>query len=149
MSSMDNATEILLVEDNPDHAMLIRRVLEQGTVENKVRCVKDGQEALDFLFRKRGDEGAPRPDLILLDINLPKVNGLDVLRRIKTDEELRMIPVIVLTTSDRGEEVQQSYHAGANSFITKPVNFQDLSDKINSLKHYWLRINRGPEIHSL
>lgn len=146
---MDNGMEILLVEDNPDHAVLVRRVLEQGAVEYKVRWVKDGQEALDWLFPKSGDRVAPRPSLILLDINLPKVNGLEVLKRIKEDEELRIIPVIILTTSDRGEEIQESYRAGANSFITKPVNFQDLSDKINSLKQYWLRINRGPEIHSL
>jgi two-component system, response regulator len=146
---MDDAMEILLVEDNPDHATLIRRVLEHGAGEIKVRWVKDGQEALDFLFLRHGDQGATRPGLILLDINLPKVNGLEVLRKIKKDETLRMIPVIMVTTSDRGEEVQQSYQAGANSFITKPINFEDLSDKINSIKHYWLRVNRGPEINSL
>ncbi|MBI3812318.1 MAG: response regulator [Nitrospirae bacterium] len=142
---MDHVMDILLVEDNPDHATLTRRILEKGTIANKVHWVKDGQEAVDFLFRKRDDNDAPHPGLIVLDINLPKINGLDVLKKIKEDKDLRMIPVIMLTTSDREEEVQQSYRNGANSFIIKPVNFQEFSDKINSLKNYWLLINRGPE----
>jgi len=145
---MKEPVEILLIEDNPDHAALTCRVLMDGSVLNKVHWVKNGQEALDFLFRREVFKDAPRPGLILLDINLPKVNGLEVLQKIKGDEELRMIPVVMLTTSDRGEEVQKSYSMGANSFIVKPVNFKDFSDKIQSLKLYWLVMNRSPETHT-
>jgi len=139
------AIEILLVEDNPDHAALTCRVLLSGNVLNNVHWVKNGQEALDFLFRRDGFKDAPRPGLVLLDINLPKVNGLEVLKTIKETEELRTIPVIMLTTSERGEEVHKSYNMGANSFIVKPVSFKEFSEKIGSLKLYWLVMNRGPE----
>ncbi len=137
--------EILLVEDNPDHAELTRRSLESGSVANRVTWVKDGQEALDYLFRKTPYENAPRPGLILLDINLPKVNGLEVLKKIKETEELRVIPVIMLTTSDRDEEALKCYNFGANSFITKPVKFSEFSEKVKSLKLYWLLVNRPPK----
>jgi two-component system, response regulator len=141
---MDQAIEILLVEDNPDHATLTRRVLENGNIVNKVHWVKDGQEALDFMFHEGAYKEAPCPGLILLDIKLPKVNGLEVLKKIKEAEAYQKVPVIMLTTSDRGEEVQQSYNYGANSFIVKPVNFKEFTEKIKSLKLYWLVINRGP-----
>jgi len=141
---MERAIEILLVEDNPDHATLTRRVLENGSILNKVHWVKDGQEALDFVFQKGAYKDAPRPGLILLDIKLPKINGLEVLKKIKEHEVFQAVPVVMLTTSDRGEEVQQSYIYGANSFIVKPVNFQEFNEKIKSLKLYWLLINRGP-----
>ena len=137
--------EILLVEDNPDHAALTRRVLLNGNIFNNVHWVKNGQEALDFLFRRDGFAEAPRPGLVLLDINLPKLNGLEVLKTIKETEGLRVIPVVMLTTSERGEEVNKSYNMGANSFIVKPVSFKEFSEKIGSLKRYWLMVNRGPE----
>lgn len=137
--------EILLVEDNPDHAELTRRSLESGSVANRVTWVKDGQEALDYLFKKEPYANAPRPGLILLDINLPKVNGLEVLKKIKETEDLRVIPVIMLTTSDRDEEALKCYSFGANSFITKPVKFTEFSEKVKSLKIYWLLVNRPPK----
>lgn len=143
---MAQSVDVLLIEDNPDHATLTRRVLLKGSVINTVHWVKNGQEALDFLFRREGFHDAPRPGLILLDINLPKVNGFEVLKTIKETEDLQMTPVIMLTTSERGEEVQRSYRMGANSYIVKPVNFRDFSEKIHSLKLYWLVMNRGPEI---
>lgn len=136
------AMEILLVEDNPDHAELTRRALENGNVVNKVTWVKDGQEALDYLFQKGAYAEAPRPGLILLDINLPKVSGVEVLKKIKVDEALRVIPVIMLTTSDRDEEAHKCYSFGANSFITKPVKFNEFTEKVRSLKLYWLLVNR-------
>jgi len=138
------AMDILLVEDNPDHAELTRRALENGNVVNKVTWVKDGQEALDCLFRKGPYAAAARPGLILLDINLPKVSGVEVLKKIKEDEVLRVIPVIMLTTSDRDEEAQKCYRFGANSFITKPVKFNEFTEKVRSLKLYWLLVNRPP-----
>ncbi|MGB3941313.1 MAG: response regulator [Candidatus Manganitrophaceae bacterium] len=134
--------EILLVEDNPDHAELTRRSLENGNMINKVVWVKDGQEALDYLFQKGAYVNAARPGLILLDINLPKVSGVEVLKRVKEDEALRVIPLIMLTTSDRDEEAVKCYRLGANSFITKPVRFKEFSEKIQSLKLYWLLVNR-------
>lgn len=137
--------EILLVEDNPDHAELTRRSLENGSVVNKVTWVKDGHEALDYLFREGPYANAPRPGLILLDINLPKINGLEVLKKIKETEDLRVIPVIMLTTSDRDEEALKCYSFGANSFITKPVKFTEFSEKVKSLKLYWMLVNRPPK----
>lgn len=137
--------EILLVEDNPDHAELTRRVLEDGHIANQVHWVKDGQEAIDYLFRKGVYASVNHPGLVLLDINLPKVSGLDVLKTIKDDKDLRLIPVIMLTTSDRDEEVIKSYSSGANSFITKPVKFNEFSEKVKALKLYWLLTNRGPK----
>jgi len=137
--------DILLVEDNPDHAELTRQALDEGQLANRVHWVKDGREALDYLFRVGKYASANRPGLVLLDINLPKVSGLDVLKAIKEDKELRTIPVIMLTTSDREEEVVKSYRSGVNSFITKPIKFQEFSDKVKALKLYWLLTNRSPK----
>lgn len=136
--------DILLVEDNSDHARLCMRALSDGQLVNPVHWVKDGQQALDYLFPGGTSTPSP-PGLILLDINLPKVSGLDVLKRVKTDERLRIVPVIMLTTSDRDEEVVRSYGSGANSFITKPVKFGEFSEKVRSLKLYWMLVNRGPQ----
>ena len=136
---------ILLVEDNQDHAELTLKALQNG---NQIFWVKDGEEALDFLHRKNrwaGTNAAPRPGLILLDINLPKVGGHEVLKRIKADETLRSIPVVMLTTSDRDEEVAASYRAGVNSFVTKPVRFSEFVERIKNVKGYWLLTNRLPE----
>ncbi len=137
--------DILLVEDNADHAELTRRALEGGSVANKVHWVKDGAQALEYLFREGEHANSRRPGLVLLDIKLPKVSGVEVLQRIKGEEDLKMIPVIMLTTSDREDEVYQCYKAGANSFITKPVKFADFSEKIRSLKVYWVLTNRVPD----
>lgn len=137
--------EILLVEDNEDHAELTLRALKDGNVVNKVYWVKDGQEALDYLFQNGPFADAHLPGLVLLDINLPKVNGLEILKKIKQTDALRIIPVIMLTTSDRDEEALKCYSFGANSFITKPVKFNEFSERVKSLKLYWLLTNRGPK----
>jgi two-component system, response regulator len=139
---------ILLVEDNQDHAELTLKALESSNSAYRVFWVKDGEEALDFLQQKgrwAGANAAPRPGLVLLDVNLPKVGGHEVLRRIKADEALRAIPVVMLTTSDRDEEVAASYLAGVNSFVTKPVRFSDFVERIKSVKGYWVATNRLPE----
>ncbi len=143
-----HGVNILLVEDNEDHAELTLKALENGNLVNRIFWVKDGEEALDFLsHRGRFADGtaAPRPGLILLDINLPKVDGHEVLRRIKGDESLRAIPVVMLTTSDRDDEVAASYRAGANSFVTKPVKVAEFVERIKALKLYWVLTNRLPE----
>ena len=144
----DRAVSILLVEDNQDHAELTLKALRNGPSTNEVFWVKDGQEALDFLQQKgrwSDASAAPRPGLVLLDVNLPKVGGHEVLRRIKADEGLKAIPVIMLTTSDREEEVAASYLSGVNSFVTKPVHFKDFVERIKSVKPYWIVTNRLPE----
>jgi two-component system response regulator len=138
------AANILLVEDNPDHAELTLRGLRSGNMLNKVFWVKDGAEALDFLYQRGrygAPEAAPRPGLILLDIKLPKVDGHEVLRTIKQDDKLRSIPVVMLTTSGQSDDVSESYSAGVNSFITKPVSFREFVEKIKTVKMYWVLTN--------
>jgi two-component system, response regulator len=138
------AVSILLVEDNPDHAHLTIRALRDGDLLNDIHWVKDGAEALDYLYRRgryADPATAPRPGLILLDIKLPKQDGHDVLRRIKSDEELRVIPVVMLTTSTRDDEVSAAYQTGANSFVAKPVNFTEFMEKVRTVKLYWILTN--------
>jgi two-component system response regulator len=138
---------VLLVEDNADHAELTLKALKDGNLLNEVVWVKDGEEALDFLYhrgRYADATKAPRPGLILLDLRLPKVDGHEVLRQIKGDENLRSIPVVMLTTSEREDEISQSYKAGANSFVSKPVRFADFMERVRSLKLYWVLTNILP-----
>ena len=138
------AIKILLVEDNPDHVMLIKTVLG----ENNLLIVTDGQEALDYIYHKGkyADENkAPRPDLIFLDLKLPKVDGFEVLSQLKSDPELKSIPIIILTTSSQNEEIVRGYARGANSYITKPVKFNEFVDKIKNLKLYWAFVNTLPK----
>jgi CheY-like chemotaxis protein len=145
MAEATRAVSILLVEDNQDHAELTLKALDSG---NQVVWVKDGEEALDYLQRRgrfATNGTAPRPGLILLDVNLPKVSGHEVLKRIKADDGLRSIPVVMLTTSDRDEEVVASYRSGVNSFVTKPVRFSDFVERIKALKGYWVVTNRLPQ----
>ncbi len=138
---------ILLVEDNPDHVLIIKRALELNNILNEVRVVEDGQEALDYLYRRgkyTDPESAPRPGLILLDIKLPKVDGLEVLRRIKSDPSLKAIPVIMLTSSEQEADIVRSYLNGANSYIVKPVQFDEFMQKVRELKLYWILVNTLP-----
>ena len=138
------ANVILLVEDNEDHAEMVKQSFGDDDIAKELHWVKDGQEALDFLHHKGNHSNAPRPKLILLDLNLPKANGLEVLLDIKEDNDLKIIPVVMLTTSDRDEEILECYRHGANSFITKPVKFEEYHDKLQSLERYWLSTNRAP-----
>ena len=138
---------ILLVEDNPDHAALTLRALKDGGTLGDIVWVKDGEEALEYVGQRGRYQaaGVARPDLILLDINLPKVSGHEVLRRIKGDPELQPIPIVMLTTSGRDDEVRGTYRAGANSFVTKPVKFAELMETMRALKLYWLTTCVLPE----
>ncbi len=138
------AVNILLVEDNPDHAELTLRALKDGNMLNGVFWVKDGAEALEFLFhsgRYAAPGSAPRPGLILLDLHLPKVDGHEVLRRVKTDPDLHTIPVVMLTTSAQDDEVSRCYEAGANSYVCKPVTFGDFVASVKTVKLYWVLTN--------
>ena len=139
--------EILLVEDNPDDVEITLRAFHKVRLANTVHVVRDGQEALDFVFRE-GDYSdradAPQPDVILLDLNLPKVNGLEVLDKIRASDGLSSLPVIVLTVSEQQEDVRESYKLGANTFITKPVDFEKFVHAMEILDEYWMVIARLP-----
>jgi two-component system response regulator len=136
--------DILLVEDNPDHVELILKALRNNNILNEVHVASNGEEALDFLYQRGNYADAPRPGLILLDIKLPGVDGIEVLRLIKADVKLRQIPVVMLTTTSDDKEVIKSYSLGANSYIVKPVDFEHFIKVIKDLKLYWLIINSLP-----
>lgn len=141
------ALVILLVEDNPDHTELIMRNLHDHRVANKIYHVPDGEAALDYLFRRAGytdPKKSPRPHVILLDLRLPKVDGLEVLTEIKASDELRRIPVVVLTTSEAEGDVSTAYENHANSYLVKPVDFDKFTKLMNDLGFYWLSWNRKP-----
>ena len=148
MGREHRGVKVLLVEDNPDHAELTLKALKDGNILNEIAWVKDGEEALDYLYHRGGYADAtkaPRPGLILLDLRLPKVDGHEVLRQIKGDEDLRSIPVVMLTTSEREDEISKSYKAGANSFVSKPVCFADFVERVRSVKLYWVLTNLLPD----
>lgn len=138
---------IMLVEDNSDHAELVIRTMENHNIANRIKHFSDGQTALDYLLR-RGDyenpESSPRPHLILLDLRLPRVDGLEVLRTIKASEEIKGIPVIILTTSEAEKDVARAYDNHANSYLVKPVGFEEFSKLMNDLGFYWLGWNAHP-----
>ena len=136
--------EILLVEDNPGDVRLVKESLKDIKVLNNLRVAKDGQEALDFLHREGNHTEAPHPDLILLDLNLPKKDGREVLAEIKADKDLKRIPVVVLTTSKAEEDILKSYNLQANCYITKPVDFDEFVKVIKSIKDFWLTIVKLP-----
>ncbi|MFV1952029.1 MAG: response regulator [Nitrospinota bacterium] len=139
---------ILLVEDNPDHIIFTKEALEENGVVHEIYVVEDGQEALDYLYQKGeyiDKKKSPRPGLILLDIKLPKVDGMEVLRQLKSDPDLKSIPVILLTTSSRDEEIAEGYLCGANSYVTKPVNLDEFIEKIRNIKLYWVITNSLPK----
>lgn len=147
--SGSESIKILLVEDNEAHAEMILRSFEDNRIANKITHVDDGEKALDYLFH-RGDYGGDSkeslPDLILLDLRLPKVDGLQVLDEIKSSEELQSIPVVILTTSAADLDVAKAYKSHANSFLIKPVDFASFTKMMDDLGYYWLVANHKPHI---
>lgn len=140
-----NEVEILYVEDNPNDVELTMRALKKRNLANKLYHVEDGALALDFLFARgafQGRDVAAVPKLILLDIKLPKVDGLEVLRAIKADERLRNIPVVMLTSSAEDRDVVESYRLGVNSYIVKPVDFENFSQAVSDVGFYWAVLNK-------
>ena len=142
---MSDAT-ILIVEDNPDDEALILRALKKCNVTNEIHGVRDGAEALDWLFRTGAHAGRENgnPAVVLLDLKLPKIDGLEVLKRIREDERTRRLPVVVLTSSDEQEDMIRSYDLGANSYVRKPVEFGAFSEAVSRLGLYWLLLNEPP-----
>ena len=138
--------KILIVEDNPGDARLIREAFNEGKILNTSYVVKDGVEAMDFLHKHEEFSNAPRPDLILLDLNLPKKDGREVLFEIKTDKKLKNIPVIILTTSQAEEDIAKSYDLNANCYITKPLDFGQFMKVIQSIEDFWFSIVKLPPV---
>ncbi len=137
--------KILLVEDNPDDVKIAERSLKKGNVQSDLYVVQDGQEALDFLRRKGKYSDAPRPDLIFLDLNLPKIGGHEVLAEIRQDASLKRIPVIVLTVSKRDEDIVKAYNSGASGYIPKPPSTTEFIKVINTVLDYWEISELPPE----
>jgi len=136
---------ILLVEDNPDHEALTIRALKKNNIVNEVQVARDGAEALEILMGTgRFEAKAVRPSVVLLDLKLPKVDGIDVLRQLRNHEPTRLLPVVVLTSSDEERDVLESYQYGANSYIRKPVDFLQFMESTKQLGLYWLVLNQSP-----
>ncbi len=138
---------ILLVEDNPDDELLTLRALKKNDIANEVVVARDGVEALDYLFATgeyAGRDASVMPQLILLDLKLPRVDGLEVLRRLRSDERTRLLPVVILTSSKELEDMLDSYGSGANSYVRKPVNFEQFVWAVEQLNLYWLGLNEAP-----
>lgn len=138
---------ILLVEDNAAHAELVKRTLAEHRIANNVIHVLDGEAALNYLFKREqfaNDVTVKRPHLVLLDLRLPKINGLQVLKEIKSNETLKRLPVVILTSSNAEEDMARAYNFHANSYLVKPVDFQKFTQMLNSLGFYWLIWNQNP-----
>ena len=140
----EKSVDILLIEDNADHVELIVKALRNNNVLNEVHVVTSGEEAINFLHQRGAYVDKARPGLILLDIKLPGMDGIEFLRRIKADPKLKPIPVVVLTTSGSEKEIAESYRCGANSYIVKPVDFEHFAKVIKELKLYWMVVNSLP-----
>jgi len=137
--------EILLIEDSPSDTALTIEAIEEGKIANNLSHVEDGVEAMDFLKHQGKYKNAPRPDLIMLDLNLPRKDGREVLAEIKNDESLKIIPIIVLTTSRSDKDILQSYRLNANCYITKPVDFRQFMDVVCSIEKFWLSVVTLPQ----
>lgn len=144
---MTNQVEILYIEDNPNDIELTLHAFKKNHLANDILIARDGEEALELLFGEENEgnsELSNSPHVILLDLKLPKVDGLEVLRKVKTDERTRMIPVVVLTSSREEKDIVESYRLGVNSYIVKPVDFEKFIEAVKTLGLYWLLINQPP-----
>lgn len=139
--------QIVIVEDSPDDAELTIRSLKRGNIVNDIKWLKDGEEALDYLLRRGPYEGevVSKPKLILLDLKLPKISGIEVLEIIKQHEELKTIPVVIMTSSRENKDLERCYQLGVNSYVVKPINFNKFMDMANKVSMYWVMINKTPD----
>lgn len=143
--SASRPIDVLLVEDDPADELITREAFEDNKIGNTLHVVRDGEEALDFLFRRGAHTDAVRPDLILLDLNLPKYDGREVLQQIKTDADLSSIPVVVLTTSSAEEDIARSYRLHANAYVTKPVDLDQFVSAIRQIDDFFLTVVKLPQ----
>lgn len=142
-----NMVQILLVEDNPNDMELTLHALKKNNLANNIEVVRDGAEALDFLFARGAYSGRDiqnAPKVVLMDLKLPKVDGLEVLRQIRSDPRTKTLPVVVLTSSREERDIAESYHLGVNSYVTKPVDFNQFTEAVRQLGLYWLLLNESP-----
>lgn len=137
---------ILLVDDDPNDILIAKRAFAKAQIQNKIYVTRDGEEAIRFLQKKESYKAAPTPSIVLLDLKMPKVDGFEVLETIKSDEQLKSIPIIVLTTSERDQDIERAYNLGCNSFIVKPVSFHDFVDIVNEIKRYWQNLSKLPKL---
>jgi len=144
MKNNPNSISILFADDDPDDRLLVREAFEENHLLNILDTVEDGEELMDYLHRRGKYTEATRPGVILLDLNMPRKSGLEALREIKADADLRKIPVVVLTTSKAEEDILRSYDLGVNSFIVKPVTFESLVELVKMLGRYWFQIVELP-----
>ena len=137
--------KILLVEDNPDDVKLTLRAFKANNISNDVIVAEDGVQALDYLFGKDGNTGGELPSVVLLDLKLPRINGMEVLQKIRADERTKLLPVVILTSSDEERDMLDGYSFGANSYVRKPVDFMEFTQAAKQLGLYWLLMNRTPQ----
>ena len=145
---IDHLKKIMLVEDDPDHEVLTIRALRKSNIANDIVIAHDGEEALNLLFGEGSEALKSPPQVVLLDLKLPKVDGLEVLRRIRETERFRTLPIVILTSSDEETDIVRSYRLGVNSYIRKPVNFSEFAEATKQLGLYWLVLNECPPIGS-
>ncbi len=144
LTSAGRAIEILLVEDDPGDELITREAFEHNKLKNNLHVAHDGEEGLDFLYQRGPYEGAPRPDLILLDLNLPKYDGRQLLEKVKSDPDLARIPVVVLTTSSAEEDILRSYELHANAYVTKPVDLDQFINAVRQIDEFFIQVVRLP-----
>ena len=136
--------DILLVEDSPSDVLLTREALRDARIANDLSVARDGEEAMAYLRREGEHADKRRPDIVILDLNLPRKNGREVLREIKSDDSLRRIPVLVMTTSSSDRDIGECYDSHANCFLTKPIDFEEFIDVVRSMEHFWISVVRLP-----
>lgn len=145
MTPSTRPIDVLLIEDDPGDELITREAFEHNKISNTLHVAHDGQEGLDFLYRRNGFENAPRPDLILLDLNLPKYDGRQLLETVKSDADLNHIPVVVLTTSSAEEDILRSYKLHANAYVTKPVDLDQFMNAVRQIDEFFVQVVRLPQ----
>ena len=146
MSNLVKPVDILLVEDNPGDVQLTREAFEDCKIINNLHVAKDGEIAIDYLFQQNGYEEAIRPDIVLLDLNLPKIDGREVLQKIKSNPQLKHIPVVILTSSKSDEDILRSYALQANCYITKPINIDRFFEVVHAIESFWIGVVSLPHV---